>query len=291
MNKLLTFTFLLISFSCTQNLENKKEVVTKALFESDVKQFGYINPEGHTIESRFLVPSGYERISQNKDSFAGYLRRLPLKPHGSEVLYYDGKPKPNQNVYDAVVDLSIGKRDLHQCADAVIRLRAEYFYEEGDYERIHFNFTNGFNVSYKNWMEGNRIIVEGNKTYWKKTSTPSNTRHDFWKYLETVFSYAGTASLAKEMKPIAINDLQIGDVFIKGGFPGHAVIVVDMIENKDTGKKLFLLAQSYMPAQEIQVLKNPNDPAMSPWYTVDFGATLNTPEWRFDVNSLKRFQN
>ncbi|MDH5598685.1 MAG: DUF4846 domain-containing protein [Cyclobacteriaceae bacterium] len=291
MNKLITYIFLLISFSCTQNSEHKKEVILKALFEPDVKQLGYINPEGQTIESRFLVPSGYERISQNIDSFSGYLRRLLLKPHGSEVLYYDGKIKPNQNIYDAVVDLSIGKRDLHQCADAIIRLRAEYLYEKGDYERIHFNFTNGFNVSYKNWMEGYRIIIEGNKTYWKKTSTPSNTRHDFWKYLETVFSYAGTASLSKELKPIAISDIKIGDVFIKGGFPGHAVIVVDMVENKDTGNKLFLLAQSYMPAQEIQVLKNPNDPALSPWYTTDFGATLNTPEWRFDENSLKRFQN
>ena len=36
----------------------------------------------------------------------------------------------------------------------------------------------------------------------------------------------------------------IGDVFIEGGFPEHAVIVVDMAINEKTGKKLFLLARA-----------------------------------------------
>ena len=51
--------------------------------------------------------------------------------------------------------------------------------------------------------------------------------------------------------------MQIGDVLIQGGSPGHAVIVVDMAENPATGEKLYLLAQSYMPAQDIQSAGEP----------------------------------
>jgi hypothetical protein len=91
------------------------------------------------------------------------------------------------------------------------------------------------------------------------------------------------------LKPIAsASNIQIGDVFIKGGFPGHAVIVVDMAVNKQ-GKKIFMLAQSYMPAQELQVLKNNNNSKNSPWYSEDFGETLVTPEWTFKKSHLKRF--
>ena len=64
-----------------------------------------------------------------------------------------------------------------------------------------------------------------------------------------VFSYAGTASLSRELAPVNYQDMKIGDVFIQGGHPGHAVIVVDIAVHPKTKKKVFLLAQSYMPAQ------------------------------------------
>jgi hypothetical protein len=83
--------------------------------------------------------------------------------------------------------------------------------------------------------------------------------------------------------------MQIGDVFIRGGSPGHAELVVDMAIDTTTGKKIFLLAQSYMPAQETQILCNQEEPAMSPWYSLDFGATLHTPEYWFSNDQLMRF--
>jgi len=189
-----------------------------------------------------------------------------------------------------VVDMEIGSRDLQQCADAIIRLRAEYLYQKEAYDQIHFNFTNGFRVDYKKWTEGYRIAIDGNNTSWVKKTNPSNTYKDFRKYLDIIFAYAGTISLEKELKSVALEDMQIGDVFIQGGSPGHAVIVVDMIQNKETGEKRFLLAQSYMPAQEIQVLQNPMDSNISPWYSLGFGDTLKTPEWSFKSSDLKGFQ-
>ena len=34
------------------------------------------------------------------------------------------------------------------------------------------------------------------------------------------------------MESVVMQNMKIGDVFIQGGFPGHAVIVVDMVEDK-----------------------------------------------------------
>lgn len=289
MKSLLIFILISLNFLCACGKNDNHSGIVKDTTDSE-KENKFINPEGGIVETRFLLPPGYERIKVSENSFENYLRKLPLKPHGSEVLFFDGKIKENKNIYDAVVDLKIGDKDLHQCADAIMRLRAEYLYGTGNYDKIHFNFTNGFRVDYSEWMKGKRIVVKGNKTYWKQTASPSNTFNDFRNYMEIIFTYAGTYSLSKELIPVNMNDLKIGDVFIQGGFPGHAVIVVDMAVNPKNNDKIFLLAQSYMPAQELQILKNPNDENLSPWYSVDFSGELITPEWKFLKSDLKRFE-
>jgi hypothetical protein len=91
------------------------------------------------------------------------------------------------------------------------------------------------------------------------------------------------------LKPVPAGDIAIGDVFIKGGFPGHAVLVADMAESTATGEKRFLLVQSYMPAQEMHVLKNPAAGDGSPWYPAAFVGELKTPEWSFAPGALRRW--
>jgi hypothetical protein len=249
-----------------------------------------INENGQTVQERITAPDGYERTEVSGNSFGHYLRNLPLKPHGSKVKHHDGRTKL-RNVHVAVVDMDVGERDLQQCADAVIRLRAEYLYGIGQYDKIHFNFTNGFRADYSTWMEGKRIQVQGNDVTWVNQTGYADDYASFRKYLDMVFAYAGTLSLSKELKKVPLEEIKIGDVFIEGGSPGHCVIVVDMAENKDTGEKLFLLAQSYMPAQDIHILKNPKKGNGNPWYSTDFGETLITPEWKFDREDLKRFED
>lgn len=285
--KLLPISFLAFLLACSSSPAST-QAESIPLFTSK-SQPSPVDTSGGTINTRFLCPEGYKRNQVSDSSFAKYLRNLPLKKHGSLVSTYDGRVKPSSGIYLAVVDLPIGNRDLHQCADAVMRLRAEYLYQQEQYEDIHFNFTNGFRVDYSRWMAGDRIVVQGNNVSWRRSASPSTSFESFWKYLETIFIYAGTLSLEKELNPVEVKDLQIGDVWIKGGSPGHAVIVVDVAIHQETGERIFMLAQSYMPAQEIQILINPHDDDLSPWYQIPEGEIFSTPEWRFTTDQLKRF--
>jgi hypothetical protein len=247
------------------------------------------NTDGATLALRFVPPAGFVRLSPPDNSFGQYLQNLPLKPADFPVHLYNGQLKVRQSVHAAVVDIDTGDRDLQQCADAVMRLRAEHLFAQKKYDQIHFNLTNGFKMDYAKWRQGYRVRVDGNKTEWYATDSPSISYDSFRKYLDFVFMYAGTLSLSKELKSKAVKDLAIGDVFIQGGSPGHAVIVVDIAVNGSTGEKVFLLAQSYMPAQEIHVLVNPMMAGLSPWYNADFGEELVTPEWTFRREMLKSF--
>lgn len=167
-------------------------------------------------------------------------------------------------------------------------LRAEYLFQQKRYDEIQFHFVSGFLAGYSHWRDGYRIKVNGNQVSWVKTASPSDSYETFRSYMTMVFTYAGTGSLEKELKAVSLMDMQVGDIFIKGGNPGHAVIVIDMAEN-GSGEKVYMLAQSYMPAQQTQMLVNNKDVSLSPWYTLEDIDYIATPEWGFDKTQLKRF--
>jgi len=234
----------------------------------------------HSLEKRIPPPPGFVRV--RADGFGAWLRGLPLKPGRPQVLLFDGRPKANQEAHVAVADLDTG--ELQQCADCVLRLRAEYLWERK--EPIAFEFTSGDRAEWARWREGWRPVVRGNRVTWKKGASGAGDRADFQRYLRTVFAYAGTISLARETGG-ATGAVEPGDMFVRGGSPGHVVLVLDVAE-KD-GKRVFLLGQGYSPAQDFHVLKNPSDARLSPWYPADFGEELRTPEWTFARGDRRRF--
>lgn len=206
---------------------------------------------------------------------------------------YNGEKKRNQNAHVAVLSLPIEDENLQQCADSVMRIYAEYYWSIGKFDKIAFHFTNGFLAEYKKWRDGYRIKVDGNKVSWVMSShddmsSEEDTSYEcFQSYMRIVFSYAGTLSMESEAEAISISDLQIGDVFLQGGSPGHVVMVLDICENS-AGKKAFLLGQGYMPAQEFHVLKNPLHES-NPWYyEEEITYPFITPEYVFEEGSLKQ---
>ncbi len=240
------------------------------------------------LSSIVTVPDGYSRVKLPADSFGAWLRGLPIKNGRPAVLLYDGSKKFNQLVHHSVVDIDIGSRNLQQCADAVMRMRAEYLWSVDRKDEIKFNYTSGDEASWLSWENGFRPKVNGSKVLWVKSAKSNSTYKNFRKYLDVVFTYAGSASLSKELEKVNNpSKIVVGDVFIQGGHPGHAVIVLDVAEDK-SGERIFLLAQSYMPAQNIHLLRNPKI-WNGPWYSAADTGTLVTPEWIFSFNDLKRF--
>lgn len=254
----------------------------------DHSGIGVPTDTGTTIIRRFMPPAGFSRVASPQNSFGHYLRHLPLKPEGTPVHLHNGELKWNQRAHAAVVDLSVGVRDLQQCADAVMRLRAEYLFASGSQDEIAFNFTNGFPAEWKRWRSGERIRVVGDRCSWVSNGPRDSSHAALLSYMQQVFTYAGTLSLAQELQPAAQLPLEAGDVFIHGGSPGHAVIVVDVASNS-SGQQIFMLAQSYMPAQDIHVLRNLKVERLSPWFMLQGADKLYTPEWTFEWSDRKRW--
>ncbi len=299
MQKILFSGFFVLIFSCGSVSTEPftptgiRETVPDTTFSSYVNTNAYPWLTGYTdslsIRKRFPVPVGCTRMRCEAGGFGDWLRHLPLLPGKPEVLLFDGSEKWNQNAHAAIVNIDVGKYDLQQCADAVMRLRAEYLYSKGEFDKIHFNYTSGDRINFSDWSAGKRPIVKGNKVSFGAGNKKGTDRENFSQYLKNVFTYAGSLSLSKELKTVSLKDIQPGDIFILGGSPGHAVTVVDVALDKQ-GKKYFMIAQSYMPAQQIHVLKNPNDVNLSPWYSVEgLVDEIKTPEWVFTVEQLKRF--
>jgi hypothetical protein len=241
-----------------------------------------------TIQERIAPPPGFRRVPEAAGSFGAWLRKLPLKPGRPPVRLFDGRPKANQNAHWAVVDIDVGHGDLQQCADAVMRLRAEYLRSVGAENAICFRFTNGEPARWSAWRDGFRPRVRGDRVTWLKSAARDGSYASFRRYLDMVFTYAGSASLERELDRVSDpRRVQAGDVFIQGGHPGHAVLVVDVAEDA-AGRRAVLLVQSYMPAQDIHVLRNPAA-RENPWYVITGDDPLLTPEWEFPRGALRRF--
>jgi hypothetical protein len=221
------------------------------------------------------LPDGYTREKADSQSFEFYLRNLSLDTIDNTIYAFNGSVVSKRGYHYAIIKMDIGTQDLQQCADAIMRLRSEYLYGLKLFDQIHFNF-----------------LSDGKPRYFKDYCKGDYSYRKFRKYMDYIFSYANTSSLSNELQEVGkIDDMKIGDVFIQKGSPiGHAVIVVDMAIEEKTRKNIFLLAESYMPAQSIHILSNLNNKDLDPWYSVDFEDPLQLPTWTFYKNNLRRFK-
>lgn len=248
-----------------------------------------INKDSLTIESRVNIPEGYKRVDYIKGSFEDYLRNYKLKPFESKIINYDNSEYYWQDGHIGILEIPVPKNGLQQCADALIRIRSEYLWDNNRKNKIGFNFTSGHYCSWTKYAEGYRPKINGNKVTFHKTAIKNDSKENFYKYLNLIYMYSGTLSLYNELKSIDAKDLKIGDMLIKGGSPGHIVMICDEVIN-DKGEKLFLLFQGNTPAQSIHLVKNLEDAIISPWYQLEDDAIIPVSNYTFGSAKFVRFK-
>ncbi|HVH44701.1 MAG TPA: DUF4846 domain-containing protein [Labilithrix sp.] len=242
------------------------------------------------LDARFPAPNGFTRDPAAPGSFAAFLRSLPLLPENAPVVDYRGTP-----LYDAghhpniaaVVDLDVGKANLQHCADIVIRLDAEWRYGTGRRD-VSYRSMSGTSIPYARYLAGDRTVASGHGIELVRRAAVAKDDHAFFRsYLDDVFAWANTASLARDAARVEAGELRAGDFFVMSGAPfGHAVVILDVARDA-SGRRALLLGQGYMPAQSFHVLRRSEHEA---WFVVDANATqVKTPFWEaFPMTALRR---
>ena len=143
------------------------------------------------------------------DSWPYFLQHLPAEH--KPIVDYKGNLIGNQEKHFAVLSFDIGNADLQQCADALMRIRAEYLFSRMKYTEIGFHFNNGIFYSWTDYLNGLRPILKNRKIILGHAAAASVISHSsLRKYLDIVYAYANTVSLCRELK--YTNRLETGTV-------------------------------------------------------------------------------
>ena len=220
-------------------------------------------PEGKTLETRIVPPDGYTRVTVDEGSFGEYLRNYPLFPDDTKIPVYDGTTIDYSSDYAAVFDISLGDEGYQQCADSVIRLYSDYFYETKQFDRISFKFSNGDVCDYNRWCKGKRMLVFAGLSCEIPAALPDDSEQQYRNYLKEVMRYAGTLSLQKESEVIQPDELRTGDIICNDT---HVVLIVDEAVN-EKGEKCYLIGQSFIPAVCFHILTRTDGREYTPWFT------------------------
>lgn len=215
------------------------------------------------------APMGYTRVEAENSSYAQYLRSLPLKKRGTKVMLYTGGEANYQFLSTGVIDQDL-LSNSEQCADATMRLRAEYLWSRGRYGEISFRNVNGKMMHYAG----------------------GGSRKAFERYMRDVYGLCSTFSLFTETTPRDIKDVQPGDVLVyparAGHKYGHALIVVDVAKSK-SGKVAIMCAEGNTPARDKHVVRNLN-PLKNPWFFLDEDdETIWISCFHFNKNELRHY--
>jgi len=194
--------FSILSVLCNRNTSNQNEHFT--------------NPPGSCrceIIGEIPVPAGYTRVAEERKSFGDWLRTIHLKKD-PRIYLFNGRLRDDQSTHFAVLDIPVGDKDLQQCADKIMRLRAEYFFNQDNIDSICFTATDGTRLSFARWMKGDRYRLTGARlAVYNSGIIGGDKRQQLEEYLEVVFSYCGTISLNKETRAVNdLNNLKTGDI-------------------------------------------------------------------------------
>jgi hypothetical protein len=244
------------------------------------------------------TPAGFRRVRVASGSYAHWLRHLPLRKPGTPVRDHRGAKLPSSTaVAEAVVDLDVGRRDLQQCVDTLIRLRAEYHWWKKQPHRARFRYAGGRYFGWAQWARGIRPRRRDGRIVYERRAHRSLSRKNFRRYLTFMFAMTGTMHNVREPR-VPFARMEAGHFFIqpppRPGLLGHAVVILDVARpvgsrDRDRGRLRALLGEGFTPAQSFHVLQAPHGGA---WFTLDPKKPVQTPLWGppFQWSQLRRFR-
>jgi len=247
-----------------------------------------LNPDGTTLETRIVPPEGYTRVPVENGSFGEYLRKYPLLPDDIKLPVFDGSTINSSDVA-AVFDISLGDDGYQQCADSVIRLYSDYFYETGQFDKISFMFSNGDVCDYNRWKKGKRMLAFADYSFEIPAAFPDSSEQQYRNYLKEVMRYAGTLSLQKESKVISPDELRTGDIICNDV---HVVMIVDEAVNEN-GEKCYLIGQSFIPAVCFHIITKTEGKEVTPWFTQEYLSKdfFTVGSFPFNKNDIRRWKD
>jgi hypothetical protein len=171
-------------------------------------------------------------------------------------------------------------------ANILVRLRAEFLWASGKAESAEFHFTSGHLSTWKEWASGLRPTVSGKNVSVAKTAPPDESRTNYTGWLESVFRYGTVYSLFKDTEPAKDREVEAGDVLLKLGRPGHALMVLDVAKNAQ-GQVKVLLGEGGTPVQTFHV---PRGKDGSPWFSLGKGQAIELgPKGGYQLKDLYRW--
>src|SRR5262249_30113900 len=155
---------------------------------------------------------------------------------------------------------------------------------------IGFDLFDGERYRFLAYAEGTTPIVKGSAIAWQNGRPRDASHASLRRWLDILYGFASTRSLVRELRPVGrFADATIGDVLVRPGTPGHAVLIVDMASDPTSGRRMVIIAESSMPARSVRIARNPQDPALGPWLPLVDGRPLLLPGTSFESSQLRRF--
>ena len=210
-------------------------------------------------------------IQYEDDPFYKFLSSLPRKKRMAEIMNYKGEDAGMSYYKYCVIDFPL-LSPVEQCADVCMHLRAEYFFRQKQYGKIHFHDVGGKDHKY----------------------TGGASRQALNAYLKKIYNISNTASMYTEMQIVpSLSDIRPGDVLIypaKGNKLGHVVMVSEVAKDAK-GDIYFQVSQGFTPACELHIVKNNDVSGNTPWFKLDPNAdVVKIDNFTFRKDQLRRWK-
>jgi len=246
--------------------------------EKDIEKHYYFSKSENTVPLYLLFPPppATDILPTKEGSFGDWLASLPVDSAHTVLHYYTGDEALQQNGHAAIIDIPV-KNNIQDSRKIIMRLYAEYLYQQGRYNELQFSNNEGNIINPKIWFSE------------KYPGQPFQFPYrDFRKYLNETLAAASWKSWMQKLEKISRLEAQAGDiVYQKSGGGSHAMLIAAAANGRN-GQRYHLYIEGATPPAEVHVVANNEQKVLSPWYPMIEGQPVRTPYWVFNDKNYYR---